>query len=97
MIVANNGPRKGLGGAVAGMPKMGKHYDRLAGSPGVAGIWQLHKTLLEPDQNAADELIANFEESADCKGHWLRASVGGDGTVTMTNGRTGMAKVYRPR
>ena len=33
VIVANNGSRKGLGGAVAGMPKMGKHYVALPARP----------------------------------------------------------------
>jgi competence protein ComEC len=97
VVVANNGPRKGLGGVVAGMPKMGKHYSRIAASPGIEGIWQVHKTLLEADQNTSDDMIANLEESADCKGYWIRASIAGDGTLSMANGRTGMTKTYRAR
>jgi beta-lactamase superfamily II metal-dependent hydrolase len=96
VVVANNGPRKGLGGVVAGMPKMGKHYERLAASPGIEGIWQVHKTLLEPG-NTSDDMIANLGENAEDNGHWLRATVTRDGTLTMTNGRTGMSKSYMVR
>jgi len=79
------------------MPKMPGHYDRIAASPGIEGIWQLHKTLLDPDHNTSEELIANLEESADCKGNWIRAAVSSDGVLTMTNGRNGVTKTYRVR
>ena len=42
-------------------------------------------------------MIANFEESAECKGHWIRASVKPDGTFTVTNGRNGFSKTYAAR
>jgi competence protein ComEC len=97
VVVANNGPRKGLGGTTPNMPKVPGHYDRIAASPGIEGIWQLHKTLLDPDHNTPEELIANLEESADCKGNWIRAAVSSDGLLTMTNGRNGVSKTYRVR
>ena len=42
-------------------------------------------------------MIANVEESADCKGHWIRASVKPDGSFTVTNGRNGFSKDYKAR
>ena len=41
--------------------------------------------------------IANLEETADCKGHWIRASVRQDGTFTITNSRNGFSKSYTAR
>jgi competence protein ComEC len=97
VVVANNGPRKGLGGATPGMPKMPAHYDRIANIPGVEGIWQLHLTLLDRDHNTAESMIANLEESADCKGNYIKASVARDGKFTVTNGRNGFSKAYTAR
>ena len=100
VVVVNNGPRKGLGGASAGSPKpVTRHYERIAATPGIQGIWQGHLSLLEKDQasNTSEDMIANFEESAECKGHWLRASVRRDGTFTITNGRNGFSKTYATR
>jgi hypothetical protein len=42
-------------------------------------------------------MIANVEESAECKGHWLKASVKADGSFTVTNGRNGFSKTYKAR
>jgi beta-lactamase superfamily II metal-dependent hydrolase len=100
VVVVNNGPRKGLGGPSAGSPTpRTKHYDRLAKSPGIEGIWQGHLSLFDKDaaSNTAPDMIANVEESADCKGHWIRATVQSDGTFTMTNGRNGFSRTYKAR
>ena len=100
VVVVNNGPRKGLGGPSAGSPKpLTKHYERLAKAPGIDGIWQGHRSLFEPDAsaNTAEDMIANFEDSADCKGHWIRASVSPDGRFTITNSRNGFSKAYTAR
>jgi len=98
VVVANNGPRKGLGGATAGAPKaLTVHYDRMAKTPGIEGIWQTHRSLLDPDHNTADDMIANFEDTADCQGHWIKASVRGNGTFTVTNSRNGFSKTYTAR
>ena len=56
-----------------------------------------HLALESPDHNTAEDLIANFEESEDCQGHWLRASVAPDGQFTMTNGRNGYSRTYTAR
>ena len=47
--------------------------------------------------NTADHMIANFGESEECEGHWLKASVQPDGTFTMTNGRNGYSRTYTAR
>jgi len=43
------------------------------------------------------EEIANFEETAECQGHALTASVAADGKFTVTNGRNGFSKTYMAR
>ena len=100
VVVVNNGPRKGLGGPSAGSPKpLTRHFERIASTPGIEGIWQGHLSLLEKDKasNTAEDMIANFEESAECKGNWIRASVKSDGTFTVTNGRNAFSKTYNAR
>ena len=42
-------------------------------------------------------MIANFEETADCKGHWIKASVEEDGAYTITNSRNNLSKTYKAR
>jgi len=100
VVIVNNGPRKGLGGPSPGVPKpLTQHYQRIAKTPGLEGIWQGHLSLLEKDKasNTSEDMIANFEESAECKGHWIRASIAPDGTFTITNGRNGFSKAYAAR
>jgi beta-lactamase superfamily II metal-dependent hydrolase len=98
VVVANNGPRKGLGGPSPGQPKpLTNHYGRIAGTPDIEGIWQGHRSLLDPDHNTAENMIANLEDTAECQGHWIKAAVGRDGTFTITNGRNGFSRSYRSR
>ena len=100
VIVVNNGPRKGLGGTSPGFQEVSTaHYDRMTESPGIEGIWQGHRSLLDPDpaHNTAEEMIANLEETDACEGHWIRASVSQDGTFTVTNGRNGFSRPYTAR
>ena len=98
VVVVNNGPRKGLGGTTPGIPKvMSAHYERIAKTPGIEGIWQQHLSLLDKEHNGAENMIANLEETAECAGHWIKASVGSDGKYTITNGRNGLVKTYTAR
>lgn len=98
VVVVNNGPRKGLGGPSPGSPAaLTGHYERIAKTPGIEGIWQGHLSLFNKNHNAEEDLIANLEETADCKGHWIRASVRQDGTFTITNSRNGFSKSYTAR
>ena len=40
-------------------------------------------------------MIANFEDTAECQGHWIKAVVGRDGTFTVTNSRNGFSRTYK--
>jgi len=42
-------------------------------------------------------MIANTEDTADCKGNWLKASVSRDGKFTVINSRNGFSKTYTAR
>ncbi len=100
VVVVNNGPRKGLGGTSPGFDEvMTRHYQRIAASPELEDVWQGHRSLFAPgpEDNAADERIANFEESDACEGHWLRASVAADGGFSMFNSRNGHSRDYTAR
>ena len=98
VAIVNNGPRKGLGGPSPGQQKAASvHYDRIAKTPGIEGIWQGHRSLLDPDHNAAPDMIANLEDTAECQGHWLKASVEQSGRFTVTNSRNGFSKAYVSR
>jgi beta-lactamase superfamily II metal-dependent hydrolase len=110
VAVINNGPRKGLGqlddnvrsvtpAGTKPPPYERNGYARLAKIPGIEGIWQGHLSLLDrdPSHNTSEEMIANFEETADCKGHWIKASVEPGGRFTITNGRNGFSKTYTAR
>ena len=98
VVVVNNGPRKGLGGPSPGAHKaVSVHYERIAKTPGIEGIWQVHRSLLDPDHNTAEDMIANFEDTAECQGHWIKASVARDGTFTITNSRNQFTKTYLTR
>jgi len=107
VIVVNNGPRKGLGqpeAAVKSITNPGEvdlspsyAYQKIAKLPGVQDIWQGHLSLAAKDHNTAENLIANFEETAECKGNWIKASVEPSGRFTMTNGRNGFSKTYAAR
>ena len=85
----NNGPRKG------GRPEA---YEVLEKSPDIEDIWQVHLSLeTDAAHNTDRKMIANFEETDDCKGHWIKASVKADGTYTVTNARNGFSKTYKAR
>jgi competence protein ComEC len=108
VMVMNNGPKKGLGQtddrtkpiAVPNVAPYEKNsYLRLAKNPGVEGIWQLHLSLVdqEPAHNTAKDMIANFEDSKDCKGNGISATVNADGKFTVMNNRNGFSKSYTAR
>jgi hypothetical protein len=89
VVVVNNGPRKGLEGDA---------YDTLTKISGVEDIWQSHRALKnDASRNTAEAQIANFEETAECHGHWIKASISKDGKFTITNGRNNFSKTYTAR
>ena len=71
----------------------------MAKIPGIEGIWQGHLSLLDkaPNHNTSEDMIANLEDTADCKGHWIKASVEPTGRFTIVNGRNGFSKTYTAR
>ena len=98
MAVANNGPRKGLGGPTgAAKQTLTDHYQRMLDIPGIEDIWQVHRSLFDGARNTDEVRIANLTDSDQCEGHWLKVSVEANGTFTMTNGRTGYTKTYEAR
>jgi beta-lactamase superfamily II metal-dependent hydrolase len=109
VLVFNNGPRKGLGqvqeaktitpAGVKVAPYEQNHFLRAAAIPGIEGIWQGHLSLFDkdPKHNTSPDMIANFEETAECKGHFIKASVESNGQFTMTNGRNGHSRSYKAR
>ena len=98
LVVVNNGPRKGLGGPSPGAQKAATvHYERLAQAPGIEGIWQGHLSLFDREHNTVPDMIANLDDTDQCQGHWLKASITRDGRLTMTNGRNGFSKTYTVR
>ena len=107
IIIVNNGLRKGLGqvdAAVQSLTRPGYQetaasyaYEKIAALRGVEGIWQGHLSLADPQHNTARDQIANLEDTADCKGNWIRASIAPDGKFTITNGRNGFSKTYAAR
>jgi len=110
VAVINNGPRKGLGqtddtarsitpAAIKVTPYERNGYARLSKTPGIEAIWQGHLSLLDkdPGHNTSQDMIANLEDTADCKGNWIKASVEPSGRFTITNSRNGFSKTYMSR
>jgi beta-lactamase superfamily II metal-dependent hydrolase len=110
VVVVNNGPRKRMGQVDNNVqstnppgariaPYEKNAYLRLAKIPGIDGIWQEHLSLLDSDpaHNTSPDMIANTEDTADCRGNWIKASVSHDGKFTVTNSRNGFSKTYIAR
>ena len=57
----------------------------------------MYRRLAAPDHNTARDQIANVEDTADCRGNWIKASVAPDGKFAITNGRNGVSKTYAAR
>jgi beta-lactamase superfamily II metal-dependent hydrolase len=86
VAIMNNGARKG------GAPEA---WQTIHSSPGLEDIWQLHYALEAGKANNAPEaFIANLEEH--CQGNWIKLSAEQDGQFTVTNGRNGKTKTYKP-
>ncbi len=83
-IVVNNGANKGGDSAALGV---------LGRSPGLQGMWQLHRSLAGGANNTEDANIANLGDTS----NWLRATVQPDGSFTIYNPRTQMSRSYRSR
>ena len=89
VAVMNDGPRKGGPASV---------FETLRKVGNVQDIWQGHLALGTPKEiNAPEDMIANFEATADCKGNLLMVSVDSGGKFTMTNLRNGFSKSYQSK
>ena len=89
VVIANNGPRKGLA-----VPA----FDRIQKVNGLEGLWQSHMALgNDAAHNTSLDMIANVEPSTDCKGNWIRVDARADGGFTVTNGRNNFSKTYQGR
>jgi competence protein ComEC len=89
VVIANNGPRKGLAAAA---------YERIEKVKDLEGLWQSHLALAtDKAHNAPEEMIANLEASTECSGHWLRVDAQSNGQFAVTNGRNGFSKAYKAR
>ena len=89
VVIANNGPRKGMAPSA---------YEKVEKVKGLEDLWQSHLALAsDKAHNPADNMIANMEASTECKGNWLRVDVLPNGSYTVTNGRNNFSKTYKAR
>ncbi len=84
VVAVDNGPTKG-GDASS--------FDSFRASPRLQGIWQLHKALNPQVKNEPDAHIVNLPDSPDGAG--MDIAVTKDGTITVSNPRTGKSEIYR--
>jgi len=89
VVIANNGPRKGLAAPA---------YERIQKVRGLEGLWQSHLALAnDRAHNTTDEMVANVEPSPECKGNWIRVDAASNGSFVVTNGRNDVSKSYKAR
>ena len=89
VVVVNDGPRKGLQVSA---------WETIQKIQGLQAVWQSHLALAtDKEHNTDEKRIANLEETAECKGNWIKASIAKDGKFTVTNGRNGYSENYTAR
>jgi len=90
--VMNNGATKGTAASTIAA---------LASSPGIQGMYQMHKNLRpeDPEDNTADEYIANFASDPNHPdANYIKLSVDPTGTsYTITIPTTGFSRTYQTR
>jgi beta-lactamase superfamily II metal-dependent hydrolase len=84
VAVMNNGVRKGGAASVIAL---------LKAAPGLQALYQSHWSTHAAGDNPPDAFIANLQDSTD--GNWIRISAASNGTMTVTNGRTGASSTYK--
>ncbi len=84
VAVMDNGERK-IGAASA--------MKILKSAPGMQALYLLHWSANAPEDNPADEFIANLK-GAD-QGKWIKVVAEQNGTMVVTNARTGESKTYK--
>jgi hypothetical protein len=87
IAIEDNGPRKG------GAPAT---FTTIEGSSRLKDLWQLHTAEVPDAKNVADSRIANLPAtpSSPDAGNYLKLAVRMDGTLAVTNGRTGETVEY---
>jgi competence protein ComEC len=85
VAIFNNGDTKG------GDPKT---FKTMEGAPGLEDFYQLHKSAHQGAKQADEAFIANLDLHT---AHRLQLTAREDGSFTMINGRTGVAKRYDVR
>lgn len=85
VAIVNNGAAKG------GSPEV---FANLRRAPELEAAWQLHLSKNDGAVNLADSQIANLDETT---AYWIKVSANRNGAFTVTNGRTGVAKVFAAR
>ena len=84
VAIMGNGALKG------GAPRT---VETLRKTPGLEDIWQLHYSFFATMRhNAPLPFIANRDQN--CKGKWLKLTAHKDGSLTVYNAGTGLAKQY---
>jgi hypothetical protein len=83
VVIVNNGPSKGADSAT---------LDRLAASPAIRGVWQLHYANRSPEKNNPNNQVANLNGPDGINP--LEIGVQKDGAITVTNPRAGFTKTY---
>jgi beta-lactamase superfamily II metal-dependent hydrolase len=84
VAVMNNGSRKGGSASVITL---------LKGAPGLQALYQSHWSTNAGSANPPDAFIANIQDSTDA--NWIKVAAQNNGTMTVTNGRTGASSTYR--
>ena len=87
VAIEDNGPHKG------GAPTT---FSTIEGSSRLKDLWQLHTAEVPDAKNVADSRIANLPatQSSPDAGNYLKLAVRTDGTLAVTNGRTGETVEY---
>jgi competence protein ComEC len=86
VAVMNNGERKG------GSPE---YWQTVHDAPGLEDFWQIHRSAAGgAEHNSPEQFLANLNETD--HGHYIKMSVRGDGSFSMTNERNGFTKEYSP-
>ena len=87
VAIEDNGPRKG------GAPAT---FDTIEGTSRLKDLWQLHTAEAPDAKNVAESHIANLPATASSPdaGNYLKLTVHPDGTLAVTNGRTGATVEY---
>jgi competence protein ComEC len=84
VIVFGNGPAKGLDAS---------SFDTAMASPRIKAVWQVHYATRSPEKNAPPAQIVNLADGPDAM-QPLQIAVSTNGSITMTNPRTGGSQVY---